>query len=267
MKLAFLQTRPVFGDVKGNVERAVKKILALRADLVVLPELFSTGYQFSSMIEARAAAEDVPGGFTTERLAEAARAGGVYIVAGIAERAGTRVYNTAVLIGPGGARGAGAIIGKYRKAHLFWDEKRFFAAGDTRFEVYDIGMAKVGMMICYDWRFPEVARALALGGADIICHPANLVLPHCPAAMVTRAVENRVFTVTANRVGIEERERGRRLKFIGRSRIVDPDGKILARAAPDRAQSRVVRIDPLKARDKFITPKNHLFKDRREDLY
>ncbi|HAP67080.1 MAG TPA: acyltransferase, partial [Nitrospinae bacterium] len=125
----------------------------------------------------------------------------------------------------------------------------------------------IGMMICFDWLFPEVARILSLKGADIICHPSNLVLPHCPQAMITRCIENRVFVITANRVGVEERIKGRRLKFIGQSEIVSPDGKILYRASANKEEIGIVDIDPKMARNKNITPLNNIFKDRRKDLY
>ena len=155
----------------------------------------------------------------------------------------------------------------YRKSHLFWYEKRFFSPGNTGFRVHDIGIARIGMMICFDWVFPEVCRVLALNGADIICHPSNLVLPHCPQAMITRCLENRVFAVTANRVGSESRTAGSPLKFIGKSQIVDPDGRVLCRASDNKVETMVIDINPKLARDKRITPKNDLFVDRRVDLF
>ncbi|MEE9614292.1 MAG: nitrilase-related carbon-nitrogen hydrolase, partial [Thermodesulfobacteriota bacterium] len=171
------------------------------------------------------------------------------------------VYNSCVLVGPGG------FIGLYRKGHLFWNEAMWFTPGDTPLAVYDIGKARVGLMICFDWLFPEAARRLALDGADIICHPSNLVLPHCPAAMITRCLENRVFAITANRVGCEQRRRGAKLRFRGQSQVVAPDGKILYRASETREAMSLVEINPRKARNKRMTPKNDIFKDRREDLY
>ncbi len=261
MKVGYVQTSPAFGRVEENVRRAIKKLETLSADLVVLPELFNTGYRFKSAAEARRLSEEVPGGYTTTRLIEAAKAGPKFIVAGLAESKGARLYNSALLVGPRG------LLGVYRKAHLFWHEKDFFTPGSTPFRVFRAGGARVGIMICFDWIFPEAARALALKGAEIICHPSNLVLPHCPDAMVTRRIENRVFAVTANRVGVEERIRGERLKFIGRSQVVGPDGKVLCRASKGRGEARAVRLEPRRARDKMITPKNHLFRDRRKRLY
>lgn len=261
MKVAFMQTSPLFGKVRENVEKAVRKLSFIDAGLVVLPELFSTGYQFRSKKEALGLAEDVISGYTSSRLIEAAKAGKMHIVAGVAERAGARVYNSSVLVGPRG------VVGVYRKAHLFWNEKKIFAPGDTPLKVYNIGRARVGMMICFDWIFPEAARTLALKGADIICHPSNLVLPFCPQAMITRSIENRVFSITANRVGVERRVKGGALEFIGSSQIVSPAGALLCRAGGRREEVGAADIEPGDARDKRITPLNHLMKDRRVDLF
>lgn len=261
MKAAFAQTLPVFGAIEENVEKAIKKIKALEADLVVLPELFSTGYQFRNRKEALKFSEDASKGYAATRLCETAKALKTHIVAGIAESSGGKAYNSSVLVGPKG------VIGVYRKAHLFRDEKKIFSPGDTPLEVYDIGKAKVGMMICFDWLFPEVSRTLALKGADIICQPSNLVLPYCPQAMITRSLENRVFSITANRVGVEERIKGKALSFIGSSQIVAPNGEVLYRAGGKREDARAVEIDPKTARKKNITPVNNIFSDRRTDLF
>jgi predicted amidohydrolase len=261
VRVAFIQTSPSFGKVEDNVEGAVQKIRSADAELIVLPELFNTGYQFKSKKEVSILAEDAEKGWTKERLAETAKKRNLFIVAGVAEKCRGRFYNSSILIGPKG------IVDIYRKAHLFWNEKRLFSPGNTPFEVYNIGHARIGMMICFDWIFPEAARTLALKGADIICHPSNLVLPHCPKAMVTRCLENRVFAITANRIGTEERIKGKKLKFIGQSGIIAPDGVILRCASDSKEETGIADIDPKKARDKNITPLNDIFKDRRKELY
>jgi len=181
-------------------------------------------------------------------------------VAGIPERGGDGLYNSAVLVSPDRS------FKVYRKAHLFREEKSFFRAGDTPFEVHQIGGANVGTIICWDWIYPESIRVLSLKGAQIICQPANLVLPYCQDAMVTRAIENRVFIVTANRTG-EEARGGKQLKFTGRSQIVSPKGEILTRAGEDGDEVQVVDIDPEAASDKYATDLNNLFEDRRVELY
>lgn len=261
MKIGFVQNNPSFGDIKNNLARALGVLTEESADLFVLPELFTTGYQFINREEAWKLSETIPDGLTTQSLISLAKNINAVIVGGIAERKGDAVYNSAVIVGPGGC------IGKYQKAHLFDTEKKIFQPGTTPLEVFDVGCARVGMMICFDWRFPETARTLALQGADIIAHPANLVLKHCPEAMITRCLENGIFVATADRVGQEERIPGQPLEFIGQSQVVDPSGEVLYRASRDQEEVRVVEVDIASARDKFLNPNNHLFEDRREDLY
>lgn len=129
------------------------------------------------------------------------------------------------------------------------------------------GTFRVGVMICFDWYFPETARCLALGGTEVVLHPSNLVLPHCQEAMKTRCLENRVFAVTANRVGDDVRSVDRRLHFTGSSQIVDPLGGVVVRVGEDRECVEVREIDLQQARDKRVTPLNDLFADRRPKLY
>src|SRR5256885_5933500 len=261
MKVGYFQFAPVFGDITRNLSTMSHRLSTVECDLMVLPELFNTGYQFVSVDEVRAMAEEIPGGPTTERLRKLAAERGLHLVAGLAERAGDRLYNSAVLVGPAG------LIGVYRKTHLFFEENLFFSPGDTGFPVFDIGPARVGLMVCFDWFYPESARTLALKGADIIAHPSNLVLPHCPDAMVTRCLENRVFAVTCNRIGSEERAGKKRLTYIGNSEVVNPAGNILRRAAGNQVDLSVVEIDPFEAREKRITPFNDLLAARRPEHY
>ncbi len=261
MKVGFIQMNPVFGEKRLNVENALKLARKIESDLYVLPELFNTGYAFTSRDEALELAEEIPGQ-TTEKLAEYCRENDVYIVGGIAERENGRVYNSAVAVGPDG------LIGKYRKSHLFYAEKKWFSPGDTGFRVFTLKKLKVkiGIIICFDWVFPEASRVLALKGADIICHPSNLVLPYAQKAMLTRSFENKVFTVTANRVGSEKRG-GYKFLFTGLSQVTNPKMEILVQASRDREEVKVVEIDVEEARNKKITEFNDLFLDRRVDLY
>ena len=122
--------------------------------------------------------------------------------------------------------------------------------------------AMFGVMICFDWAFPEVARILTLKGAQVILHPANLVLPYCQSAMVTRSIENSVFTATANRIGIE-----REIVFSGSSQITSTNGTRLANLSSDEVGIAFADIDPLKADDKMISKRNHVIHDRRPELY
>ncbi len=261
MKVGFYQFNPVFGETKRNLDTVSNRLNQVQCDLMVLPELFTSGYQFVSQQEVEALAEPVPDGPTTQRLIELARDRRMVLVAGLPEREGERCYNSAVIVGPSG------YLGCYRKTHLFYEETLFFSPGETGFRVWDIGSAKVGIMICFDWFYPESARTLALKGADIICHPSNLVLPHCPDAMVTRCLENHVFSITANRIGSEERGGKRRLTYIGNSEIVGPRGAILSRAPSDQEDLCMLDINPRDAWDKSLNAYNDLLHDRRTHLY
>lgn len=261
MRVGFFQFNPLFGKIKANVSQVIERLSKVDADLVVLPELFTSGYQFTSRREVERLAEEIPGGYTTRRLIALARAKRLFMVAGLPERKGAGLFNSAILVGPDG------FIDVYRKAHLFYEEKLWFSPGNTSLKVWDIGIARIGMMICFDWFFPEVVRVLALKGADIICHPANLVLPHCPNAMITRCLENRVYAITADRVGYEERGGKERLAFIGTSQVVSPSGEVLLRASQDKEEVKILEIDPREARKKAVNRHNDLLKDRRIDLY
>ena len=261
MRVGYFQFNPTFGEIKRNLDTVSERLAGAECDLLVLPELFNSGYQFVSTDEARALAEEIPGGPTTTRLIQIAADRRMHLVAGLAERAGDRIYNSAVLVGPKG------LVGVYRKTHLFFEETLFFAPGDTGFPVFDIGTARVGLMVCFDWYYPESARTLALKGADIIAHPSNLVLPNCPDSMVTRCLENRVFAVTCNRIGSEERGGKKKLTYIGNSEVVAPDGKIIQRAKDDQEELAIVEIDPLQARDKKLNPYNDLLSGRRPEFY
>jgi predicted amidohydrolase len=259
MNVAVVQLRPEFGEVARNTARIVELISSEDADLFVVPELALSGYLFESTDEALSLSQ-TPDAPQFRAIAEVGRAKGASVVVGFAERAGSTVFNSSLLIRPDGSRTT------YRKIQLFWGEKDIFAPGDRPPAVVDAGGVRLGMMICFDWIFPEVARTLTLKGADVLCHAANLVLPFCQDAMVTRCIENRVFALTANRIGTEARA-GQELTFTGRSQVVTPKGEILTRADVTGEGVFVVEIDPALARDKSITKVNDVFTDRRPELY
>ena len=261
MKVGFVQNCPEFGNIQVNLDRVEKMLAGQVADLLVFPELFSTGYRFKNMDEAYQYGESVPDGQTTNFLISQAKKINTYIIAGLVEVDKEYVYNSSVIVGPCG------FIGRYRKIHLFDTEKACFHNGLEAPPIFDLNGIKVGVMICFDWRFPEVARLLALKGAEVIAHPSNLVLPHCPQAMITRSLENRIYAVTADRIGSESRVPNESLHFIGQSQVVDPDGNILIRASETNEEVQIVDIDVDKARTKFLNSANDIFKDRRPDLY
>ena len=264
LRVGFAQTRPTFGDRAGNLERVRRLLEAAPAfDLMVLPELFSTGYLFLTRNETESDAEDVAGP-TVSLLRDVARGRGAWVCGGFAERDGAAVYNAAALAGPEGS------VHLYRKVHLFDRETEVFDPGEAPFRARSIRIGdtvvRVGMMICFDWFFPESARCLAVDGAEILLHPSNLVLPYCQDAMRTRCLENRVFAVTANRIGEDVRD-AERLAFTGASQITSPRGEILVRAATNGECVEVVTIAPAAARDKRLTARNDLLRSRRPAAY
>ncbi|GAI85845.1 unnamed protein product [marine sediment metagenome] len=135
MKVAVLQFSPLFGQTEANLTKVEDYILKEIFDLIVLPELFTTGYLFTSQKEVKSLAEKIPEGFTTKELSRIARKKDAFIVAGLAEREGENFYNSAILVGPEG------FIGRYRKVHLFNEEKFWFTPGNLEFPVFNIEIA------------------------------------------------------------------------------------------------------------------------------
>lgn len=261
MNVGYLQFEPKFGSVAENLDSIESLLTGVDADLVVLPELCTTGYQFISAEEVQSYAEPVPDGKTCNRLVEIAGNENTFIAAGLAERDGSKLYNSAVLAGPDG------IVAHYRKVHLFFEENLWFSPGNEQPAVTDINGMKVGLLICFDWLFPEIFRLLALKGADIIAHPSNLVLPYCQDAMITRSIENRIFTITANRIGSENRSSSGGLTFTGMSQVTGVKGEVLSRAPIDIPVRDIVGINHLEARDKSINKYNSVLESRRPDVY
>ena len=191
MRVGYFQYHPEFGAPKRNLEKVEDALAGVDADVVVLPELAFTGYLFEDRRELRESAEDVQESPIVSGLSRLCEDRQFYLVTGFAERCGERLYNAALVIGPSG------LLHCYRKLHLFNTEKEYFDPGDTPLKAIEIRGAKVGVMICFDWAFPEVARSLALMGTDLLCHPSNLVLTYCQKAMLTRSIENALFSINA----------------------------------------------------------------------
>jgi predicted amidohydrolase len=261
IRVAAIQMKPRFGGCADNLRRAEALIKAHPADLYVLPELFNTGYLFADRQEVEQYAEAYPGGQTARFLADLSHETQSVIAGGFAERSPAgRIYNAAAIAD------RGCLLACYRKIHLFDLEWDWFDSGDRPPAVVASSAGRLGPMICFDWIFPETARCLALGGAQILVHAANLVMPYCQDAMFTRCVENRLFAVTANRIGTDERG-GRKLTFTGGSQITGHAGERLAKASTDREEVLLAEIAPALADDKHINPANHLFRDRRPGFY
>jgi predicted amidohydrolase len=260
MNLGYIQFEPRWGDIAANLETMERLIVSVDADLLVLPELAISGYTFTSRSEAADLSESFATSPSLDRLQNLAVKRNTNLVVGFPEKAGDMIFNSAALLRGDGSRSC------YRKIHLFAAENEWFNPGDNPFEVHDIEGVSVGIIICFDWFFPESVRVLALKGADIVCQPANLVLPWCQRSMVTRSVENRVFTVTANRVGAEARG-PYSYTFTGMSQVTAPDGSVLASAPVEGESAMVVSIDPSRARNKRLNDWNDLFGSRRPSFY
>ena len=259
MKVGYVQTSPIFGEIAQNFEQVEKLLGKTKADLIVLPELFATGYTFISKEEADSIAENVEGE-TAKFLMRLAEKTGAAIVGGFIEKDGNKIFNSSMIVSDS------EVLGTYRKLHLYYKEKLWFSQGNKPLETYDVKNTKVGIMICFDWFFPETIRSLALLGADIIAHPANLVLPYCQNAMITRCLINRVFAVTSNRIGNEVRGEDN-FTFTGGSQITSYKGELLSSAPKDQPHIDFVEIDVTQARDKNLNKYNDIIKDRRTEFY
>jgi predicted amidohydrolase len=269
--VACAQTNPVFGDVSGNLDRQrvlLTRAVAAGAKLIVFPECSTTGWVFESRAEAEAVAEEIAGdGPAMQAWLQWARESKVHIVAGIVERDGEDLFNTAVLIGPDGH------VGSYRKLHTWGLERDVYCPGDLDVGVFETPLGRIAMSICYDVWFPEVARMAAVKGTDILCVPANWVpIPGQPSDVptmanmlcLTQAHTNLLYVAGASRVGVE---RGQR--FIGTSIIVDHSGFALAGPASGTDEELITAsIDPVGSREERLrNPFNQPLGDRRIDVY
>ena len=266
-KIAAVQMRVALGDCESNLRRIASFLEATAAQgarLTVFPECALTGYCFRGLDEARPYAQPIPGS-STGQMAAVCRRLGTWAVCGLLELEGDRVYNSCVLIGPQG------LAASYRKIHLpFLGVDRFTTHGNRPFAIHDADGIRVGMNICYDGAFPESARIMALQGADLVVLPTNWpegldCVANCvPAA---RAMENHIFYLAVNRVGVE-----RGVRFIGMSRICAPGGRVVAEAMHDREAVLYADLDVDLARNKHVvrTPgENEInrIKDRRPEMY
>jgi predicted amidohydrolase len=253
----YLQFQPQLGKPDDNMKR-IEGLMheAKNANLVVFPELSNSGYNFETREQAMSLAEETAKSRYIDFLTSLSKNYDTFLVSGFIERENDKLYNSAVLIGKDG------LIGKYRKLHLFMNEWDIFEKGNLGLPVFDVGHLRIGMLVCFDWIFPEAWRILALKGAEIICHPSNLVLPYAQQAVPVQGMMNRTFNITANRIGTE-----RGVTFTGQSIISDPTGKILHMASADKDDLTVATIDLNLARNKMITPRNHVLADRLPSEY
>jgi predicted amidohydrolase len=263
--VAVVQRAPVLGDVRQNlaaVIQAAQEAAALGARLVVFSECSLTGYMLSRS-EAVRLAQTVPGAATRE-LAAVARRLDVTLVVGMVVAEADLLFNTAVLICPDGS------VRQYRKAHVpRLGLDNYCAPGDTGFTPFETPVGRLGLLICYDLRFPEAARTLALRGAELLVIISNWprdATDYPDLLTRARASENRLPAVIANRTGQEPGA-----EFVGRSQGVLPDGTVFAEAGPG-AEILLVRFDAdlVLGRRGLATAAEGpggLLGDRRPDLY
>jgi len=269
--VACCQIAPVVGEPERNRERAAAALEAAAgrgADLVVLPELCSSGYVFASAEEARSLAEAVDGP-TVAGWAELSARLGVVVIGGFCELGPDgRLHNSAALIEDGEVRTV------YRKAHLWDRESLVFAPGDEPPPVLDTRAGRIGVVVCYDLEFPEWIRLPALDGAQLLAAPANWPAGALEASAAgaesgevlrarANACVNRIFVAVCDRHGPE-----RGVDWVGGSLVCDPDGALLAGPPADRAEALLLAdCDLAAADDKRVSERNDVLADRRPELY
>ncbi len=259
-KISVIQFQPKFLQVEENLKKIENLCSNLTTDLFVLPELATCGYAFASPEELLQVAEDGQAGVSARFFTRLSAQLDASIVYGFPELKGGKVYNSARLVNPDGS----SYI--YQKIHLFGAEKLWFTPGKTGLMVVKAKKGvKLGLMICFDWFFPEVARTLALQGAQILCQVANLVLPWCQQAMLTRSLENRCISITANRVGTE-RNQEYHYRFTGGSQVVSHTGQRLGQLGEGEEGILSVSVD-LDEPTPWLNEHNHIFSDRKPEFY
>ncbi len=259
--LGVCQFKPILKNVKVNLNKMVSMVDHVNADLIVFPELATSGYVFQNRDEVLSVAESFDRGITSKVFRDLAIKNNCAYVIGFPENDNGILYNSSMLINPNGTTHL------YRKIHLFAEEKRWFESGNLGFPVVETkNKVIIGLMICFDWIFPESARTLMKKGAHIIAHSSNLVMPWCQQAMITRSIENRVFIATANRVG-KEINGDKELFFTGKSQLTNVDGSILFKLDDDEECVKLHTIDPLLSENKQINPWNNIKEDQKPDYY
>lgn len=267
-RFAAVQMEPQRLDPASNLKRIVDFIHQTGEQgsaVAVFPECAITGYMLSPQ-EAEEMAQEIPGSRTKQLAQACGQAGLTAVMVGTLERSPDgHLYNAAVLVGPEG------VLARYRKTHLpFLGVDRYLAAGDRLPEPIETSAGHLGLLICYDLRFPEPTRILALAGAQVLL--LSTAWPQAatlyPAFLAqTRCAENNIYLVAANRVGSEGD-----VRFLGHSLIVAPDGQKLAEAGSDEEQILYAEIDASDSdqKDLVFQPGEYelyLFGDRRPDLY
>jgi predicted amidohydrolase len=264
--------QPTLGDFAGNLAKMIQQVETVmheapQTQLIIFPELITSGYECQG--DFQALAETVEDGTSIQEMGQVARKFGVHIVYGFPERDSDLrdvLYNSAILLDADGSP-----VGVYRKVHLFASEKEFFRPGCS-YPLFQTAIGKLGIMICWDTAFPEVARSYALQGADLLVVSTNWEKAYLPDLatdneadwdLVTRAraLDNCIYLAAANRIGDDKT-----LGFFGRSKIIGPTGVPLAQLDEEREGMITAELDyaiPLELRHRYYT----FFRDRRPDTY
>ncbi|PKP26956.1 MAG: carbon-nitrogen hydrolase family protein [Bacteroidetes bacterium HGW-Bacteroidetes-22] len=228
MKIGYYQFTPEWKNPKGTIQKLKHQLKDEKFDLLVLPELFTTGSLLTEK-ELWKFAEDLEDSRTIEELTKIATISGGYICGSMLEKDNEDyLYNTSILVSSDGLEGS------YRKHHLPDFEKHYLSSSWDDPKLFDIGESKAGMLICFDIWFPELCRIMTRKGLQVLCHSAAFGGINTPDIVKIRAIENRIFIISANLTG-EETSAERTEQYRGASRIVSPDGDILAESGSEEA--------------------------------
>lgn len=238
-KIALAQFDSILKNVKANLDKMVimiKEASKNNADIIVFPELFSTGYNLELIENKIFDMAENSKGPVISAACEEARLNSIWVVIPIAYREGKKIYNSAVII-----NNNGEIVNIYHKNNLWDTEQKYFGFGSHDYKVFESDFGKFGVIICYDVDFPETSRALALAGAEIIFVPAAWATTHrnlWNIFLPSRALENTVFVAGINRTGVEGE-----VEYFGDSKVFDPTGELIARAGENTEEILYCDID------------------------
>lgn len=262
-RAAAVQTLAKLGDFEHNIALATKyteDAVRQGAELVVFPECMDTGYLFDSPEHCRNLAEPIPGGPFVSALSDLARKHGIYIASGVTEwdPEKGKIFNTGIMYGR-----KGEVVCHYHKQFLATHDQNWFSFGERGCPVVDTDLGKIGLLICFDGRIPEIFRSMAMQGAEVIVDMANFfAMDQADMWGPARSYENGMWLVAATKAGYE-----RSIYYPGGSMIVDPKGRVLSKVPYDTHGMAVADIDPEMAADKSIYSANDKIADRRPDTY
>lgn len=294
VKVEIIQFAPKFKDIQSNFDYIITKVISSNADVVIFPEMAVSGYFFTEGEELKKYSLSSEY-FLEGELQNISSNLNKVIIFGFPEIEKVNdlenIFNSAIIISPN--RNETTI---YRKAHLFYKENFVFDkpnrdnifkfSNKEKFKLYServnesrslfqpINISqfdlRIGLLICYDWRFPEFAKEYALNGADLIVYPSNLVTKVWENSFPARALDNRVYVAVANRIGSEQnnsnQQNNETLEFTGKSSFYDFNGNTLLKLSSDDEDSGLVEIEQNLSRNKDINSINNIFRDFREDL-